>query len=322
AIASTLLMMSQMNYIANAPLGFEKHNRLVISLRGASTIEKIPSIRNELLRDSHVHGVAVAGQLPGQGSSVNLMQVEGEDGKTAPQQFNNLAVGENYEKVMGLTITQGRDLSSRLLTDVGTNMLVNESFVTKMGWTNPLGKRINQGRVVGVVKDFNYRSLRDKIEPLLILPMGIDMSQVQEINKPFQQRQLILDVSNDNMRGTIDHVRRVITDADPKHPFEFGFIDAKLDELYRAETSLTRLIGIFAAVSIFIACMGLFGLAAFTTEQRTREIGTRKVLGASTWQIVTLLARRILLLVVIASALAAVAAYFAIDEWLTSFAYR
>jgi len=322
AIASTLLKMSQMNYIANAPLGFEKHNRLVISLRGASTIEKIPSIRNELLRDSHVHGVAVAGQLPGQGSSVNLMQVEGEDGKTAPQQFNNLAVGENYEKVMGLTITQGRDLSSRLLTDVGTNMLVNESFVTKMGWTNPLGKRINQGRVVGVVKDFNYRSLRDKIEPLLILPMGIDMSQVQEINKPFQQRQLILDVSNDNMRGTIDHVRRVITDADPKHPFEFGFIDAKLDELYRAETSLTRLIGIFAAVSIFIACMGLFGLAAFTTEQRTREIGTRKVLGATSWQIVALLARPIMILVLIASVLASVASYFAIDEWLINFAYR
>jgi putative ABC transport system permease protein len=110
--------------------------------------------------------------------------------------------------------------------------------------------------------------------------------------------------------------------ADPRHPFEYRFLDEALDAQYKAESSLTKLIGIFAGVSIFIACMGLFGLAAFTTEQRSREIGTRKVLGATAWQIVGLLARRILVLVVVAAVLASIASWFAIDEWLAGFAYR
>jgi len=326
AIACTLLMMAQMRYIADAPLGFEKSNRLVVSLRGTSTIEKIPAIRNELLGDGHVRGVAVAGQVIGKGNGINLMQVENEDGSMAPQQLNNMAIGENFEKVLGIKVLQGRDLSSRLLTDVGSNMLVNESLVKKMGWTNPLGKRIqaggNSGRVVGVVRDFNFKSLRTLIEPVVMFPMNNDLSQVPEINRPFQQRQLILDIDNRDIRRTISSVERVITAADPRHPFEFQFLDDSLAEMYKSETALTRLIGIFAAVSIFIACLGLFGLSAFTTEQRTREIGTRKVLGATSWQIVRLLARPIMVLVLIASVLAAVASYFAIDEWLTGFAYR
>jgi putative ABC transport system permease protein len=110
--------------------------------------------------------------------------------------------------------------------------------------------------------------------------------------------------------------------ADPKHPFEFEFLDDSLDHLYKSEHQLTKLIGIFALVCIFIACLGLFGLASFTTEMRAREIGTRKVLGASAWEIINLLARRVLMLVAIASVLAAIVSYFAFDEWLTSFAYR
>jgi putative ABC transport system permease protein len=110
--------------------------------------------------------------------------------------------------------------------------------------------------------------------------------------------------------------------VDPKHPFEYTFLDSSLDNLYRAEHTLTRLIGVFAAICILIACLGLFGLAAFTAEQRTREIGTRKVLGASTGQIIAMLSRRILLLVVVAGALASVIAYLVIDRWLSGFAYR
>jgi putative ABC transport system permease protein len=113
-----------------------------------------------------------------------------------------------------------------------------------------------------------------------------------------------------------------MSEADPRHPFEFRFLDEALDSQYKSELSLAKLIGIFAGVSILIACLGLFGLAAFTTEQRSREIGTRKVLGATAGQIITLLARRILVLVLIASVLAAVASFFAIDEWLTGFAYK
>jgi putative ABC transport system permease protein len=327
AIACTLLMMAQMRYIANRPLGFEKHNRLVITLRGATTLEKIPAIRNELLRDSHIKGVAVSETIPGTSTvPVNLAQVENEDGTMGPGQIVNFPIGEGYEEVLGLQLAQGRLLTARLLTDVGTNLLVNEAMVRKMGWSNPIGKRIQvrgqNGRVVGVVKDFNFKSLRTLVEPAVMYRQPLDLSQVQEMNKPFLQRHLILDVASAELPKTLQYAEKVLKDADARHPFEYEFLDSSLDALYQAEVRLTKLIGIFAAVSILIACMGLFGLAAFTTEQRTREIGTRKVLGATSWQIVTLLARRILALVVIASVLAAVGAYFAIDEWLTSFAYR
>jgi putative ABC transport system permease protein len=300
---------------------------MVVAMHGASTIEKAPAIKNELLRNSNIRGVAYNAFMPGvAGVPINLSNVENEDGSMSPQQINNFPIGEDFEKVMGLTVTQGRDLSGRLLTDVGSNMLVNESMVKKMGWTNPIGKRIQvrgeQGRVVGVVKDFNFKSLKTLIEPAVMYPLNMDMSRINEINKPFVQNFLILDVVGENIGDTLGYIEKIMTEADPKHPFEYSFLDAELDGLYRGETSLTKLIAIFAGVSIFIACMGLFGLAAFTTEQRTREIGTRKVLGATSWQIVGLLARPIMILVVIASVLASVASYFAIDEWLTSFAYR
>jgi putative ABC transport system permease protein len=133
---------------------------------------------------------------------------------------------------------------------------------------------------------------------------------------------LILDISPSQTRHVLGYAERVMAGADPQHPFEYRFLDASLEKLYETEMSLTRLIGIFALASIFIACLGLYGLTAFTTEQRSREIGIRKVLGASAWRIIGLLARRILMLVLIASVLAAVVAYFTIDEWLQGFAYR
>jgi putative ABC transport system permease protein len=297
----------------------------MVSLRGASTIEKINSIRDALLADSRIRGVAVASQTPESGdrrAGSGQLAVEGESGAMERLLTNVMQIGENYEQVMGLRIVQGRDLSSRLLTDLGTNLLVNEALVRKMGWTQPLGKRIQDGRVVGVVGDFNFKSLKFHIDPLVISRLSNDMSQVAEMNRPFQQRHLILDITGQDARQVLDHVGKVMADADPRHPFEYRFLDEALDRQYRSELALTKLIGLFAGISILIACMGLFGLAAFTTEQRTREIGTRKVLGATAWQIVTLLVRRILALVLIAAVLASVAAYFAIDEWLAGFAYR
>jgi len=330
AVACTLLMMAQMHYVATRPLGFEREHRLLVSVRGASTIDKIPTIRNALLSDASIRGVAVAQNTPADGNNsvdMRTFEIEEEDGAMGQQMLDILALGQGYEKVMGLTITRGRDLSSRLLSDVGSNMLVNEALVKKMGWSNPIGKRLaaggyGSGRVVGVVRDFNFKTLHHRIDPLVMVSLNTDMSRVSEVERPFQLRHLILDIEPSQARLALGHAERVMAGADPKHPFEYRFLDASLQTLYSTELSLTRLIGIFAAISIFIACLGPFGLTAFTTEQRSREIGIRKVLGASAWQIIGLLARRILILVLVASVLAAVAAYFAIDEWLNGFAYQ
>jgi putative ABC transport system permease protein len=242
--------------------------------------------------------------------------------------MQQIAIGEDLVPVLGLKLKAGRNFTSRLLTDSGINFLVNEAFVRKMGWTQPLGKQISfnggqrQGRVIGVVEDFNFRSLHKRVDPLVLLPLSNDISLVPDLNKFFLKRQLVVKMSGEDIHDTLDYIGKVVTQADPRHPYEYEFLDAELDNLYRADRQLMALIGIFAVICIFIACLGLFGLAAFATEQRTREIGTRKVLGATTMQIITLLARRIMAIVLVAAVLAAVLSYFAMDEWLTGFAYR
>jgi len=325
-IACTLLMGAQMRYVTNKSLGFERENRVVVTVRGGSTIEKVATIRTELAKNSHVLSVGEALIPMGGSPNVNELVIDHNDGVSGRMQLTNVPIGEDFVQVMGLKVVQGRDFSQRFLTDVGTNLLVNEALVRKMGWTEPLGKHIQMGsqvgRVIGVVRDFNFKSLHTLIEPLVMSPLSNDLSDTPVLFRVFQQRLLVVNISGDDVGGTLGYIEKVMAQADPRHPFEYEFLDDTLNNLYQSETRLMRLIGIFAAVCIFIACLGLFGLATFTTEQRTHEIGTRKVLGATTWQIIAMLARRIMALVVIAAVLASAISYFAIDKWLTGFAYR
>jgi putative ABC transport system permease protein len=325
-IAATLLMAAQMRYISQKSLGFHKENRVVVHLRGVSTINMIPTIRTELGGDGHILGMSEAQIMPGQSPGVLGAQFETEAGALEIRQANFLPINEDFVRVMGLRLVQGRDYSRRLLTDVGTGFLVNETLVKRMGWTQPLGKRLSigtqSGRVIGVVQDFNFRSLHALIEPLVMLPLIDDWSTQPVILQPFTTRELVIDITGSQTGQTLAHIEKVMSQVDPRHPFEYAFLDETLDNLYKSDRRLMQLIGIFAAVCIFIACLGLFGLAAFNTEQRTREIGTRKVLGATAWQIIVLLARRVLVLVLVAAVLASGIAYCAVSGWLSAFAYR
>ncbi len=325
-IACTLLMGAQMRYVANKALGFEREHRLLVTLRGVPTLEKVPTIRIELAKNSHILGVSEGQSLIGQTMPINVVQIENNAGAMSNNTITHMPIGENFVPVMGIKVLEGRDFSKRLLTDVGTNFLVNEALVHKMGWASAIGKRMQfgqqQGRVIGVVGDFNFKSLRTLIEPFAMYPLDTDYSQIPPVSRPFLQHYLVLKVSSDDLPQTLNYIESVMTQADAKHPFEYTFLDDSLDKLYKSDNQLLKLIAIFATVCIFIACLGLFGLAAFTTEQRTREIGTRKVLGATTMQIILLLSRRILVLVLIAAVFASVLAYFSIDKWLEGFAYK
>lgn len=325
-IACTLLMAAQMRYVSSKSLGFAKENRLIVTLRGGAVIEKMDSIRTELLRNSHIRGVSQLESAIGKWGGSTIARVEAEGGAMETDSVQLVSVGGNLVPVLGLELKAGRDFSGRVRTDAGVNFLVNEAFVRKMGWIEPLGKRISfeqfSGRVIGVVRDYNFRSLHQAINPVVMRALSNDISNVPNRNKPFLQRVLVVNVTGEDLSETLRYIGKVVAQADPRHPFEYEFLDSVLDSLYRDDRQLMTLLGIFAVICIFIACLGLFGLAAFATEQRTREIGTRKVLGATTMQIVTLLARRILIIVLVAAVLASVLAYFAIDEWLTNFAYR
>ena len=328
-IACTFLMISQMRYIANKPLGFEKENRVVIRLRGADVIEKHKVIKIELLKNPNVLGVTVCRRVPGDYSIANSrLPVENNDGIMEPINFVSLAAyNDDYLHVMGLKLLEGRDFSKEISTDVNAAVIVNETFVREMGWDNPLDKKfglsMRERRVIGVVKDFHYESMYSPVAPYMLAREAYDASRIPLQKRNGDSRTMIASISGKDIPQTIGHIRNVMGKIDPKHAFEYEFLDDIIDRLYVTENQMMVLTGLFACISVFISCLGLFGLSAFTAEQRTMEIGVRKALGASSMQIVFMLSRPTLILVLTASVIASISAYLVMDEWwLTDFAYR
>ncbi len=324
-LASTLMMGVQMRYVHDKPLGFNDANKISVRLTGVDAVEKIPVIRNELVKNSSVLGFVETSYVPGDPVPINLMRVENNDGVMESTGLHHIAVGRDFVEVMGIEIIAGRDFSKRLLTDVGTGVVVNETLVQMMGWENPIGKRIDFGdsRVIGVMKDFHFTSLHEPVTPMFLQPFPPDnFANVPPLQRNLISRTIVVSVTGDHLFQTINDIDAVVSRVDPKHPFEFRFFDDLLNELYADESHLMALTGALAGICIFISCMGLFGLAAFTTEQRTREIGIRKVLGATTTQIILMLTRNLLLMVVIAAGLGSIVSWLVMTEWLQAFAYR
>jgi len=342
-IACTLVMASQMRYISHLSLGFERENRVNVTLRSVDTIAASDAIKTELIRNPDVLGVSWASTTMGGNFPTNIIGLENNDGVIESTTVNHMGVGPDFVKVMGLTILEGHgpsdEISSASVTGAPgaggapariTEIVVNEALVRGLHWKEAIGKRVQIGQgpggntatVVGVVKDFNFRSVHDEIAPFAIYRLVDNFAQLPPALRQNQQRPLVVSISGKDVPGTINFIRDTIRKFDPVHPFAFEFLDDSLERLYVADQRLTRLIGIFASLCIFIACLGLFGLAAFTAAQRTREIGVRKVFGARTAQIVSLLAHRIVFLVLAAAVVASVLAYLVMSAWLRTFAFH
>ena len=232
----------------------------------------------------------------------------------------SVAVDTHYLDTMGLQLVAGDNFRQNAAPD--TPLIVNETLVRRLGWADPIGRKILYGHVVGVVRDFHVRSLREPIAMLVMALVNDDPAVVAPARRAFVQRVLIIKVSGRQFQDAVRHVEKVMTRFDPDNPFEYSMLDESLQELYTTERRMLALIAIFATLCILIACLGLFGLTAFDIERRAREIAIRKVMGASMWQVVMLFARRILILIVIGGVIAAAVAWIAMDEWLTGFAYR
>ena len=235
-----------------------------------------------------------------------------------------LPVDENFAKTVGLKIIAGTDFSEADMkritnTDEKKNyfyFIINESAVKSMGWTveNAVGKKMDlgesrRGEVKAVIKDFHFASLHQKIEPLVIFP-----------DTYFQT--LMVRISGKNVPQTLALLSKRWKEIAPQLPFEYEFMDDEFNRLYTSETRIGTAFGVFAFLAIFLACLGLFGLATFTILQRTKEIGIRKVLGASVQQIVGLLSKDFLKLVILSIVIASPIAYYFMDKWLQDFAYR
>jgi putative ABC transport system permease protein len=316
-IIGTIIIYQQLKYMQNADLGFDKEHVVVIPTR-PSMLQQVETLKNEFLRNGNVKKVTVMDEIIGQHHNTHSFHYEGLESDKQVF-FPGLIVDEDFLETFDLEIVAGRNFSKEYPRDDSLGVLINEAMVRSLGWKSPeqaLGKEFKSfagnERVIGVVKNFNYVSLQEPIGPYFF-----DMNLF-----PFFKRFIAVKLKGQDIENTIRHLENSWTQIAPAFPFEFSFLDENLDKLYKSQANLSKLIGYFSILAIFIACLGMFALSSFTAEQKTKEIGIRKVLGASTPGIVTLLSKEFLKLVLFANLFAWPVAYFIMNKWLDDFAFR
>ena len=319
-LISTLIVFDQLQYIRNKDLGFDKSRVVRLDLSGRELREKSTVLLSRLRQSSAVVNAGMADASPGQGIGKLLLKVEDNEGKLTDRGVDLFNADYDFVKTMGMTIVEGRDFSRDVASDTTYAVLVNESMVKRMAWENPLGKKfIFQGggpngsdivkTVVGVVKDYHQNSLYDAIEPLMM---------VLDDNENY----VFVRTTEGDVRQSLAEVEKAWKEIFPNSPFEYNFLDQDFNSQYKADEKRSQIFTAFSGLTIFIACLGLLGLAAFTTEQRTKEIGVRKVIGAGVPGLVVLVSREFFLLVGIGMLLAFPAAWYFTENWLQNFAYR
>ena len=320
-IIGTLTIYNQIHYMKNTNLGFNKEQVLVLPRMNDTMRQSYSFIQNELKNIPGVIDVTTSSMVPGRGIMKSVFFPEGfaED---QPQTMDYLIVDHHFLSTMGIEMTAGRNFSDKFATDTSESVIINETAARKFGWEDAIGKRFisrpipgsdNQladQNVIGVVRDFHIASLRQQIEPLIIF---------YDLNFP---RVISLRITPDNISQTMERLEEKWKEIDPNRPFNYIFLDETFDSQYRAEERVGNFALYFSLLAIFIGCLGLFGLSSFTAERRTKEIGIRKVLGASVSGIVRLLSKEFLLLVAIANLISWPIAYYAMNRWLENYAYR
>lgn len=317
-IVATMIVYRQLHYMQDMRLGYDKDQ--VLYIQDASLLDKNQeAFRQELLRDKRVAGASLSWCVPGSGSMGGTEiypKVEGANDAKNEIHANIYSIDYDYVGTLGLQIVKGRNFSRDFPTDTANGVLINETAVNDLGWTHtdPLGRTIvRSGRkeytVVGVVKDFHYLSAKQKIAPLMML-LGNNAGGI------------VVKVNTADVSGFLAETRQRWAAFNPKGPFSYYFLDERFSHLYVAEQRTGRLFTAFTFVAIFIAALGLFGLAAYMAEQRTKEIGIRKVLGATVSSVLLLVSKEFLLLVGLAFLIAVPMTWWAMAQWLHEFAYR
>lgn len=315
-VVCTLLMQNQIDYVRNKELGFDKENILLLPVQDTLVQRQLNGIKSEFLRNPHITAATTSYTVPGMGVGGPVMWAEGVGGMKQ-QAFNLMVVGEDYFKTMGIQLLTGRDFLPGPKADINDVFIVNEAAAKLMGWgKDPVGKKVKwfhaekDGQVVGMVRDFNYASLHNAVEPLLI------------VKSDREGGHLHLRVSGDDLPETLSYIKEKWSGYDPNHPFEYFFLDQRFDEQYRADETQYKLLSGLSLVCIFISLLGLLGLSAFTAAQRTKEIGVRKVHGASIPNIIYLLFKEVMYLVIIAAVIIIPIAHYTISQWMSNFAYK
>lgn len=312
-IIGTVIVYQQLSLLQNKDKGFDPQQIVTFSLSSREELEQFDALSNELDQVSGVVGLATAGSMPGDGYGRNGINPEGY-----PEEdvwiVSVTSIDEHFIPVMGMEMADGRNFSPEFATDSTQSVLINEAMAEALGWSGEaVGKTITAGqdlRVAGVVKDFHFNIMKHQIEPLMMY------------YNPGGNRAVTLKVDSKTLSETMREVESKWAAVNPGVPFEYTFFDEEFAQQFESEQYFSRLVLIFTWLAIFIACLGLLGLSAFAAEQRTKEIGVRKVLGATTGGLVQLLSRELSLLVVIAAALAIPVSWYVMSGWLENYFYR
>lgn len=318
-IISNIIIHDQLHYIRNKKLGFDKDNVIYLRFRG-DIGKNFESFKNELKQSTNIIGVAAKNSLPIE--SADMTTDIHWPGKDPDQEIftEATAVDWDYLETMNISLVEGRNFSKDFGSD-WNSFILNEEAVKKMSLESPVGKPFSlweyKGTIIGVVKNIHSRSLKHHIEPQVLYLLRNPNSQEMK-----DYGVILINMKGGEIEETISYIKDVWHKFNPSFPFEFQFLDTAVEHLYQLEKKVAILFNYFTFLSIFIACLGLFGLISFTAKQRIKEIGIRKVLGASVAGIVVMLSKNTTKLVLISNLIAWPIAWYFISKWLENFAYR
>lgn len=321
-IIGTLIVDKQLNFMRNRNLGYEKDHVIALRIRNEETQKKYAAIKSDLLIHPQILKVSASSSLPLGKNSFSAHHAVGKPEGELTMLCSQI-VDEDFITTYNIEMVQGRNFSKNYVTDRQEAIILNEAAVKKLGWQdNALGQQIEifmslekmkRYTVVGVVKDYHFASLHEEIQPLVLYnanPHGGDYYR------------LSLRTSPENIQETVGFIKSKWKEFDSQYPIEYVFLDEEYDALYRTEARLGQLFGYFTALAVIIGCLGLFGLSAFSAEQRTKEIGIRRVLGASIPGVMALLIKEFTKWVLVAILIAWPVGYYIMNTWLKNFAYR
>lgn len=313
-IAGTMSVYQQIQFMKNKKLGYNKDHIIYFLKRGAIN-NQFMAFKEELLTYTSIQSVSSSSAIPTYNvNSTTGIRWEGKDPEDSMLIYQ-FSVDHDYISTFGMELAEGRDFSREHSTDIDNGAyIMNETAIKMMNMENPVGKKFYlwnmEAPIIGVVKDFHFKSLHEKIEPL-VLRIEHDW-----------QRYAFLKISSENIAETLAFIEETHKSFLPEYPFTFRFLDEAVGNLYNAEKRINTILGYFTFISLFISCLGLIGMAAFTAQKRTKEIGIRKVLGATVSNIFYLLTKEFVILIGIANLVAWPLAYYTVRNWLDGFAYK
>ena len=311
-VAGTLLVYDQLDVVRNQDLGFDKEGIITVPTNGDTAIVNyLDAVKNELKQVPRVVSVAGSTSTPGQSANNNFTRIEMTDGKMSPTNINFIYTDHDFLTTYEIKLLAGRDFQRDVKSDDTTAFLINETAMKDFGWTpeQAIGKKVQGrylGKIIGVMKDFHYRSLHTKVEPLMI-------AMTRQVGR------MSIRIDGKDLPATISSVQKKWNELIPYLPFDYSFLDVEFDRQYKADQQLGKVAGVFTGLAMFIGCLGLLGLTAFVVERRTKEIGIRKVLGASVPSVVMLITREFIWLIAIALVVATPLTWYLISQWEQNF---